>query len=285
MKKLLTKIQHEAVLFVRHSGESPVRASLIVLICLSILIFSLSFPYYIHEFDTFYPQLLVEAHGMLFDIAIIGVLIFWLNYRRERRQMIRTYLDEIDDFRLWESEEAAFRTAGNIKRLNRQKIYSLNLADSHISRTNLNYVRLIDTNLNLADVSNSLMIGAVIEDTRLNQTNFAGANLNRASLKNSFANGADFSNAYMINVDLENTYLIKANLEGAVLMEANLRGCDLNGANLKNTNLFKADLRGARGLSLEQVKEAKNLHRAKMDPELLIQVEMSHPEKVAARIY
>ena len=63
---------------------------------------------------------------MLFDVAIIGILIFWLNKIGEERRRIKTYLDEIDDFRLWESDEAAFRTVGNIKRLNQNKIYNIN---------------------------------------------------------------------------------------------------------------------------------------------------------------
>lgn len=34
---------------------------------------------------------------MLFDIAVIGILIFWLNKNGEKRQRIRTYKDEIDE--------------------------------------------------------------------------------------------------------------------------------------------------------------------------------------------
>ena len=67
---------------------------------------------------------------MILDIAVIVILILWLNQNGEIRQRIRTYKDEIDDFRLWESEEAAFRTVGNIKRLNRHKIHDINLVNS-----------------------------------------------------------------------------------------------------------------------------------------------------------
>ncbi len=84
---------------------------------------SLSLSYYISDFHNFWGQILAEAHGMIFDIAVIGILLFWLKSNGATRQQIRTYKDEIDDFRLWESEEAAFRTVGNIKRLNRHKIY------------------------------------------------------------------------------------------------------------------------------------------------------------------
>lgn len=262
---------------IRPTISSPIRTSLIVLVGLSCLVLGLSIPYYLNNFETFYPQILAEAHGMLFDIAVIGILIFWLNYRGERQQRIHTYLDEIDDFRLWESEESAYRTAGNIKRLNRLKIYNLNLADSHIARTNLNYIKLIDANLNLANVSNSLMIGSILEKSRLNQTDFEETNLNRASLKGAYANGANFKNAFLINANFENTYLIKANFENAIMMEADFKGSDMSGANLKNCNLFKADLRNVTGLTKEQLIEASNLRRAKIDEKLLEELKVSYP--------
>src|SRR5688572_7809709 len=126
--------------------ERPLLTSTIVLVIVSILVIGLSLKYYIRDFDNFIIQILAEAHGMIFDIAVIGILLFWLNRNGEVRTRIRTYKDEIDDFRLWESEEAAFRTVGNIKRLNRHKIHEINLVNCHLPRTNLNYANLAGSN-------------------------------------------------------------------------------------------------------------------------------------------
>jgi hypothetical protein len=130
--------------------ERPILTTSLVLAFVSIVVIGLSLKYYLTDFVNFWPQILVEAHGMIFDIAIIGILIFWLNQNGEIRQRIRTYRDEIDDFRLWESDEAAFRTVGNIKRLNRHKIHEINLVNCYLARTNLNYVDLKGSNLNSA---------------------------------------------------------------------------------------------------------------------------------------
>lgn len=64
----------------------------------------------------FRENILVEAHGMLLDIFVIGVIILMLNQMGEKQRTIQRYQDEIDDFRKWESEEAAHRIAGNIKK-------------------------------------------------------------------------------------------------------------------------------------------------------------------------
>ena len=260
--------------------EKPLLTSSIVLIVVAIIVLSLSLPDYLHDFDSFIPQVLAEAHGMIFDIAVFSILIFWLNQNGERRQRIRTYKDEIDDFRLWESEEAAFRTVGNIKRLNRHKIHEINLVNCHLPRTNLNYVNLSGSNLNSANISQSTLIEANLENARLNQTNFENSNLNQANLKSAYASGAIFKDSFMIKAQFDGAFLIKANFNNAFLMEANLQNCYVMGADFENASLYKADLRGAKGLTVEQLSKVKTLYLAKFDDEILEQVKTTLPELV-----
>ncbi len=262
--------------------EKPLLTSSLVLLVVTILVLSISFPYYLRDFDAFIPQVLAEAHGMIFDIAVIGILIFWLNQNGERRQRIRTYKDEIDDFRLWESEEAAFRTVGNIKRLNRHKIHEINLVNCYLPRTNLNYVNLSGSNLNSANVSQSSLIESNLENARLNQTNFENSNLNQANLSASYASGANFKDSFLIKSNFEGAFLIKANFNNAFLMEANLQNCYVMGADFENASLYKADLRGAKGLTVEQLSKVKTLYLAKFDEEILQQIKTSLPELVDA---
>jgi uncharacterized protein YjbI with pentapeptide repeats len=262
--------------------EKPILTASFVLLFVTILVLGLSAKYYLYEFDMFWPQVLAEAHGMIFDIAVIGMLLFWLNQSGEIRQRIRSYKDEIDDFRLWESDEAAFRTVGNIKRLNRQRIYEINLVNSYLARTNLNYVNLKGSNMNSANFSNSFLIETNLQNTRLNQTNFENANLNQADLKNAYASGANFKDAFLIKAQFENAFLIKTNFKNAFLMEANLQNSYVMGADFENASLYKADLRGAKGLTLEQLGKAKTLYLARFDDEILEQVKANIPELVGS---
>ncbi len=262
--------------------EKPLLTSTLVLVVVSVIVIGLSLRYYINDFDAFWAQILAEAHGMIFDIAVIGILIFWLNQNGEVRQRIRTYKDEIDDFRLWESEEAAFRTVGNLKRLNRHNIHEINLVNCYLARTNLNYVNLKGSNLNSANISNSSLIETNLENTRLNQTNMENSNLNQADLKGAYASGANFKDAFLIKSQFEGAFLIKSNFKNAFLMEANLQNSYLMGADFENASLYKADLRGAKGLSIEQLAKAKTLYLARFDDEILEQIKTSIPELVGS---
>ena len=215
---------------------------------------------------------------MLFDVAIIGILIFWLNKIGEERRRIKTYLDEIDDFRLWESDEAAFRTVGNIKRLNQNKIYNINLVNCYLSKTNLSHVNLTSSNLNSSNLSSANLVGCNLQNARLNQTNLENAQLNQVNLSHSFASGANFKDAVLIKANFENAFLIKTDFTNAFLMEAKLRGCHVTGANFFNANMYKADLRGIQGLDLENISKAKTLFLAKFDDEIMDQLESLYPE-------
>ncbi|HMQ01050.1 MAG TPA: pentapeptide repeat-containing protein [Cyclobacteriaceae bacterium] len=258
--------------------ERPLLTSTIVLIIAIIIVLSLSMKYYILDFEDFIKQILAEAHGTVFDIAVIGILIFWLNQNGEIRQRIRTYKDEIDDFRLWESDEAAFRTVGNIKRLNRHKIHEINLVNCYLIKTNLNYVNLRSSNLNSANVSHSSLIETNLENARMNQTNFENSNLNQAILRGAYASGANFRDAFLIKADFNSAFLIKSDFQNAFLMEADLRNSYLMGANFTNASLYKADFRGAKGLTIEQLMSAKTLYLAKFDDEIMDQIQINIPE-------
>ncbi|HEY9046736.1 MAG TPA: pentapeptide repeat-containing protein [Ohtaekwangia sp.] len=280
--RLLEKRMKKANEFFNSIIEKPLLTSSLVLLLVTVIVLGLSLKYYLHEFDSFVPQILAEAHGMIFDIAVIGILIFWLNQNGEIRQRIRTYKDEIDDFRLWESEEAAFRTVGNIKRLNRHKIHEINLVNCYLPRTNLNYVNLASSNMNSANISQSSLIESNLENARLNQTNFENSNLNQANLKGAYASGANFKDAFLIKSQFENAFLIKANFNNAFLMEANLQNCYVMGADFENASLYKADLRGAKGLTVEQLAKVKTLYLARFDEEILEQIKTNLPELVGA---
>ncbi len=260
--------------------EKPILTSFLVFLLLTLIVIGLSLPFYIHQFREFYLNVLAEAHGMLFDILVIGILIFWLNKSGEKRLRIRTYKDEIDDFRLWESDEAAFRNVGNIKRLNRHNISNINLANCYLARTNLNYVVLKASNLNSANLAGANLIEAVLNEARLNQTNLEGATLNQSQMQGAYASGAKFSDAFLIKSNLNNAFLIKADFTNAFMMEANLQGAYLTGADFTNSNLYRADLRGATGISVDQLKRAKTLYLAQFDQDFQELINQACPELV-----
>ncbi len=92
--------------------------SLIVL-AISILIVGLMYRSYARWTDEFWKGVFIEFTGMIFDVAVFGVLIAFFIRITERRREIRRQEEIIDDFKKWDSDEARYRIAGAIRRLSR----------------------------------------------------------------------------------------------------------------------------------------------------------------------
>lgn len=260
--------------------QHPIRSAVAVLILVSFIVISLSLRLYLGQPGLMYINVLTEAHGMIFDILIIGILLYWLREQGDIKQRIRQYKDEIDDFRMWESDEAAFRNAGNIKRLNRYHVTKIELVGAFLAKTNLAKVNLQEANMNTANFTNSILIESNLQEARMNQTDFENANLNQADLRGTYASGANFKDAFLIKANFEGAFLIKTNFTNAYLMEADLSNTALAEANFQDANLYKADFRGAEGLSLDQLSKAKSLYLSKFDPEIHALLEEAVPDLI-----
>lgn len=260
--------------------QHPLYLSGMVLLSMGVIVFALSYQFIINDFNGFYYQILIESYGMLLDFAVIGILLFWVNKNRENRQLVRTCKDEIEDFKFWESEEAAYRTVGNIKRLNRYNIHEIDLVKTYLVQTNLSYINLMGSNLNLANLYKANLIGSNLTDTRLNQINLENANLSQADLRNCYATGANFKGAFMIKSKLNSSFLINADFSNSYLMEADLRGADLTGVNFQDASLYKADLRGAIGITIDQLSKAKTLNFTQLDHEIKNELGNLFPELI-----
>ncbi len=245
---------------------SSVYISILVLILTSLFVIYISRNYYDKGFA---ENVLVEAHGMLFDILVIGIFILFLNKRAERRIENQRYLDEIDDFRGWESKEAAYRIAGNIKRLKRNGFKGeINLDNCYMTPivfTHSDFLKCI------CPVLAYMYPKEVIYPTGDMYT------FNRAKIWAVSLEGVDLKRA-----KLRDARLYGVDLKGAKLQEANLQKADLRYAILQKTNLAYTDLTeanlwGAKNLTIEQLSKVKTLYNAILDPELMAQVKEKYP--------
>lgn len=220
------------------AAEKPVHLVFWVLLGAVCFVISLSSWFYDYNSE-FWQNILVEAHGMLFDLFVISGFLFWLQRLGERQLTIKRYREEIRDFLDWQSEEAMHRIVGNIKRLNREGIGDIFLYKAYLS------------------------------EASLYAANLRGADLERASLKEAFLNGANLERASLVEADLYRAGLLEANLteaflNGANLERANLERASLKEANLNRANLMGADLSEAKNLTLEQVQSARTDETTKL---------------------
>lgn len=199
----------------------------------SVGLFLVSWTSGFYEDGQWFENVLVEAHGMWFDILILGIFATVLSSLSERKREIQRYNEEIEDFLGWKSDEAACRITGNIRRLNKLGARPAKLYNAYLENVNLDKANISNADLNNTSFVRASMVGITLERSNLTQANLANVDLSKARL---------------IEANLENAYLENANLTGANLQGAKLNGAHLQGVNLKKTELRGADLRGSIGI-------------------------------------
>jgi len=167
------------------------------------------------------------------------------------------------------------------------------LEEADLSFADLFQVNFWNANLRKAHLLQANLFGAFLRQADLQEANFKGANLQYARLflanfKEADLSGVDARFADFWTVNFQGANLSRANLEGIFLNKSNLARANLREANLQKTSLWKtilrgtnfegADLRGVRGLEIEQLAEVNTLYKARLDQELLEQIREKHPQ-------
>ena len=162
-----------------------------------------------------WDNILVEAHGMLFDILILGILFSLIEKVGRRKRTRRHYQNEIRDFADWPSEEATRRIVGNIKRLNAIGVSDIDLRDCILTGSKLGPYSVDDRS------------GKAHVDLR-------SASLHRADFRDADLRGADLRDANLYRTRLDRAVLDRADLRGAVNLSVKglLQTASLAGARL-----------------------------------------------------
>ena len=146
---------------------------------------------------------------------------------------------------------------------------ALSAIGSHSHYVGIVFKKKARFRINLAggDLTRATLVGADLAEGFLLSANLTSANLTSANLADARLNGAVLSKADLIlailtstelsKADLTNADLSKANLISANLSHANLADANLADANLTGANLTGANLTGAKGLTQDQLDQAR----------------------------
>lgn len=224
--------------------KNPIGAALLMVLSVLLL-----FDLWIFKWPENLNDVLIEAHGVVFDLLVFGVVLAAYERLRQREKDIQRYQEEISDFRGWNEKEAKYRIVGNIRRLNNKGVSNISLQNCY----------LVESLLSKAD---------------LRQANLILADLNCASLSE-----ADLTGAKLIGADLKLATMTRTNLTLANLTSANLSLASLHEAVLTKACLKEVILDGTKGLTAEMLSTCSTLYKARGIPkDLLFRLEKENPE-------
>lgn len=280
-KSMYRKLQYFMTNFYYDTIKSPFRMTFFFLVLLSFFVYRLARSYYDREF---FEGIIVEAHGVVFDVFIFGVLLLWLNSFGEKARKIQHYLDEIDDFSGWESHEASCRIAGNIKRLNELGDRELMINDAYLVKAMI--------------FPSHHIKGKSPQKLNLRKSLFLNSNLNQsllASVDWRFANieWCVFNKAELMDVNFSESQIVQSkfincDLSGVKFDHGKFLGCNFSGAtfesgtssgrtNFLNASFIECDFTGVKDLDLKRLQQARTLYNSKFDQDILNDIKTHAP--------
>ena len=189
------------------------------------------------ESSEFWNNVLVEAHGMFFDIILFGIILTVYERYSHKHNENENLQNEIDDFRFWNADEAKFRIRGNLFRLNKGGVTKINLSFIDLSNVELRKVILNNSNFCETNLSNSNMENSEFNNILCSNSKFTG--------KNTILLNASFKNAHIQNSDFSQAYLNGANFCSAKLSKINFSKADLRNVDLQNVHLYEPNFNDA----------------------------------------
>lgn len=83
----------------------------------TLIAYFLDFKSELTKSDGLFRDVSVEFHGLLFDLLLFGIVFTIFEYYQDKKDRINTLLDDLDDYRGWNSEEGILKQIGTLYRL------------------------------------------------------------------------------------------------------------------------------------------------------------------------
>ncbi|MGM0419086.1 MAG: pentapeptide repeat-containing protein [Thermodesulfobacteriota bacterium] len=289
------KIKHIFRLY-EHIITNPVLITAVIFVIA--LFFVTGFTIYSKFYNFgFIRDLMVEAHGVVFDIFMLGVVIFWLQQKGRDKVEKKRYQDEIDDFRGWESEEACRRIRGNLRRLNNYGVTSVDISNcylknmdlrhsdfsgcyawgANLSWTDLRFSRLVKGNFEDADLSFSDLSGSDIREAYFWKADLSNCNIRNSNMKNCIMLETNITDSDLTESVINNSSFANSNLTNSVFWKADLTHTDFDSADLTNCDFQSADLTNTIGLKPDQLLSVYSLYKAILPQEFINFINKNKP--------
>lgn len=197
-------------------------------------------------------DVLVEAHGLVFDILFFGLLLavyeVVINQRREKKlkeleeeRKIERYFEEIDDYRYWKESEASYRIRGILKRLNKLGIDKFDLNDCFLQNSIFNSWEFKNSRFDRAILSGSLFLRSKFTKCEFVATDFAEAVFSEFDKEKSNWNQTQFIECDFSNAKLKKISAMNVEFNDCVFDKTEFYNSNLVGSKFINCNFNDTD--------------------------------------------
>lgn len=228
---------------------------------------------------SFWENVLVEAHGLVFDIFVLGLVLIWMDTYRQKRESITRDLESLWDLNTLTEEVYRKRKVNILKRLNINKTYKIDVTDLTLSdKVKIKDITFKNSGLFGLKFLDCRIFNLKIEHSKLNSAEFSDSIIKNSEITDTYLKNAKFQSASLVGLNLTNSDLFRAKFIDADLEGADLRGCNLKRTTFTGANLKNANLRGCINLNYDALIEAKCIDYIKADECVLEELKLRKPD-------
>lgn len=206
----------------------------------------------------FFENLLVEMHGGIIDLLIVGVILYGFEIRRAKNDSIEEAQNDLVDLNYYSGSDASFRFYRTLRRLASLKVHKVSMPNASLNDLKINSLSLSHSNLAAIDFSRS-----VLKDVRLQNCDLQAAQFFNSKLRHCIFENLNLERSKFVKSDLRGMNFETCIIEGTDFKDSNLqsaifKGVDCRGVSFKGCNLRSASFRGAKNLTRSMIEEAED---------------------------
>jgi uncharacterized protein YjbI with pentapeptide repeats len=217
----------------------------------------------------FWENFLVEMHGIVFELSIIGVLIIWLDSKRNKNSDIERLKEDLEDYSNLDFPEINVKKLGHIKRLNKHNIKDLNVQNLVLNGLNIKGIYAEKSRLIAFEVKEGFITNSVFKLMKMRSSNFQGTRIKNTPFECCDLLKSKFVRAKCKGINFSGSCLERADFTDADLQSSIFKGCDVREVIFERANLKHAAFHESIHLTAAILAKAQNLDYVKV-PEVIM---------------
>ncbi|MND62814.1 Pentapeptide repeats (8 copies) [compost metagenome] len=227
---------------------------------------------------SFWENLVISLHGVLIDLILVAILILWLDHRRTKRASNQQFKEDLEDYALLDFDEINLKKLGHLKRLNFNKVHSVNVQNLVINRMHAKDLLFHDCKMIGLKLSNGRLESSRFSSVRMRSCNFEKTEIKATEFIDCILLKSKFAFSTLKGVSFEKSILERCDFSDADLQSTIFKSCNLTGATFANANLNRANLMNAVGVDVEELSKAKSLDYIQIEVDILEKLKDIRPD-------
>lgn len=226
----------------------------------------------------FWENILVEAHGMVIELVIVGVLVIWLDSRRSTNSEIVRLNEDLVDYAQLDFPEINVKKLGHIKRLNAAGIMQINVQNLALNGLNVRGICIRNSKTIGLKVSNGTVSSSSFINVQMRSSNFENTTIKNSKFENCNLLKSKFGNATCKGISFSNSVIERVDFINCNLQSSNFSNCDMRGVKLEGANLKQCSFQGATNLDATEIAKASSIDYIAISDELLEELKALRPD-------